>query len=39
MKKTIFIILITLALTAGLNAQNKMDQAKQETITFLKFST
>ena len=36
MKKTIFIILITLALTAGLNAQNKMDQAKQETITFLK---
>ncbi len=36
MKKTIFIILITLALTAGLEAQNRMDQAKQETSTFLK---
>jgi hypothetical protein len=36
MKKTIFIILMTLAFTAGLEAQNNLDQAKQETSTFLK---
>ena len=36
MKKTIFIILITLTFTSGLEAQNRMDQAKQETSTFLK---
>ncbi len=36
MKKTIFIIIMTLALTAGLEAQNRLDQAKQETSTFLK---
>lgn len=36
MKKTIFIILMAMAFTAGLEAQNKMDQAKQETSSFLK---
>lgn len=36
MKKSIFIILITLAFAAALEAQNSMDQAKQETSTFLK---
>lgn len=36
MKKTIFIILMTLTFTAGLEAQNRMDQAKQETSAFLK---
>jgi len=36
MKKTIFIIFMTLAFTAGLEAQNNLDQAKQETSTFLK---
>jgi hypothetical protein len=36
MKKSIFIILLTLASTAGLQAQNNMDQAKQETSAFLK---
>lgn len=36
MKKTIFIILMTLAFTAGLEAQSNLDQAKQETSTFLK---
>ena len=36
MKKTIFIILMALAFTAGLEAQNNLDQAKQETSTFLK---
>ena len=36
MKKTIFIIFMTLAITAGLEAQNRLDQAKQETGTFLK---
>lgn len=36
MKKTIWIILITLAFTAGLQAQTNMDQAKQETSAFLK---
>lgn len=36
MKRTIFIILMTLAFTAGLEAQNRMDQAKQETSAFLK---
>ena len=36
MKKTLCIILITLAFSVGLQAQNNMDQAKQETSTFLK---
>jgi hypothetical protein len=36
MKKYIFIILTTLAFTKGIEAQNNMDQAKQETGTFLK---
>lgn len=36
MKKTIIILLMTLAFTAGLEAQNRMDQAKQETDAFLK---
>lgn len=36
MKKTIFIILITLAFTAGVEAQTNMDQAKRETSAFLK---
>jgi hypothetical protein len=36
MKKTIFIILMTLAITSGLYAQNNLDQAKQETSAFLK---
>jgi hypothetical protein len=36
MKKTIFIIIMTLAFTAGLEAQNRLDQAKQETSAFLK---
>lgn len=36
MKKSIIIILMILAFTAGLEAQNTMDQAKQETSTFLK---
>jgi hypothetical protein len=35
MKKTIFILFMTLAITAGLEAQNRLDQAKQETSTFL----
>jgi hypothetical protein len=40
MKKTIFIILMTLAFTAGLEAQNRnLEQAKQETSTFLKSLT
>lgn len=36
MKKAIFIIIMTLAITAGLEAQNRLDQAKQETSSFLK---
>jgi hypothetical protein len=39
MKKTLFVILMTLAFTAGLEAQNILDQAKQETNTFLKSLT
>jgi len=36
MKKTIYILVMTLAFTAALEAQNSMDQAKEETSTFLK---
>jgi hypothetical protein len=39
MKKTIIIIAMTLIFAAGLEAQNNLDQAKQETATFLKSLT
>ena len=36
MKKNIFILLMTLLITAGIEAQNNPEQAKQETSIFLK---
>ncbi len=36
MKKTIFILIMALTFTAGLEAQNNLEQAKQETSAFLK---
>lgn len=36
MRKSIFILFMTLAVTTGLEAQNNLDQARQEAGTFLK---